>query len=41
MPRFAELTEAQVEDIRHYLRSRADDLRQGRGGIAPAKLDIK
>jgi quinohemoprotein ethanol dehydrogenase len=41
MPKFAELTPAQIEDIRHYLRARAADLRKGSGGAQPAKLDIK
>lgn len=41
MPRFAELTPAQIEDIRHYLRSRADELRKGKTGAAPARLDLK
>lgn len=30
MPRWEELTDAQMADLRHYLRARADDLRHGR-----------
>ncbi|WP_082545448.1 MULTISPECIES: PQQ-dependent dehydrogenase, methanol/ethanol family [unclassified Sphingomonas] len=30
MPRFEELTAGQRDDLRHYLRSRADDLRKGK-----------
>ncbi|CAN7644809.1 PQQ-dependent dehydrogenase, methanol/ethanol family [Phenylobacterium sp. LjRoot225] len=45
MPGFAEFSDEKLEDIRHYLRSRAADLRRGAAfpllGEAPATLDIK
>ena len=45
MPKFGEFSDAKVEDIRHYLRARSDELRRGGiGGAAtapPAALDIK
>ncbi len=44
MPKFQELPDAKLEDIRHYLRSRAGDLRRGDKGPGSARattLDIK
>ena len=43
MPRFPELSEAAVEDIRHYVRARADELRAAPGTTAlptPASMGL-